>query len=54
MATMALGNMQIMENELYTAAETHRNALELFGTQPCQLPANHTLAWPKYIMRGTT
>jgi LuxR family maltose regulon positive regulatory protein len=34
MATMALGNMQIMENKLYAAAETHRKALELFGAQP--------------------
>jgi LuxR family maltose regulon positive regulatory protein len=34
MATMALGNMQIMENKLYTAAETHRQALQLFGAQP--------------------
>jgi LuxR family maltose regulon positive regulatory protein len=34
MATMALGNMQMMENELYAAAETHRKALELFGAQP--------------------
>ena len=33
-ATMALGNMQIMENKLYAAAETHRQALQLFGTQP--------------------
>jgi LuxR family maltose regulon positive regulatory protein len=34
LALMALGNMQIMENELYTAAETHRQALQLFGAQP--------------------
>jgi len=31
---MALGNMQIMENRLYMAAETHRQALQLFGAQP--------------------
>jgi len=34
MATMALGNMQIMENKLFAAAETHRKALQLFGAQP--------------------
>ncbi|MHC1770171.1 MAG: LuxR C-terminal-related transcriptional regulator [Flexilinea sp.] len=34
MATMALGNMQIMENRLYVAAETHQQALQLFGAQP--------------------
>ena len=34
MATMALGNMQIMENKLNIAAETHRQALQLFGSQP--------------------
>jgi len=34
MATMALGNMQMMENTLFAAAETHRKALELFGAQP--------------------
>jgi LuxR family maltose regulon positive regulatory protein len=34
MATMALGNMQIMDNKLYAAAETHRQALQLFGPQP--------------------
>ncbi|GAP13581.1 ATP-dependent transcriptional regulator [Longilinea arvoryzae] len=34
LATMALGNMQIMQNNLYTAAETHRKALQLFGAQP--------------------
>jgi LuxR family maltose regulon positive regulatory protein len=33
-ATMALGNMQFMENQLYLAAETHRQALQLFGAQP--------------------
>ena len=33
-ATMALGNMQIMDNKLYAAAETHRQALQLFGAQP--------------------
>jgi LuxR family maltose regulon positive regulatory protein len=34
LATMALGNMQFMENKLYLAAETHRQALHLFGAQP--------------------
>ncbi len=34
MATMALGNMQEMENRLYLAAETQRQALQLFGDQP--------------------
>ncbi len=34
MATMALGNMQMMENKLYTAAEIHQQALQLFGAQP--------------------
>jgi len=34
MATMALGNMQQMENRLYLAAETQRQALRLFGDQP--------------------
>jgi LuxR family maltose regulon positive regulatory protein len=34
LATMALGNMQFMENKLYLAAETHRQALRLFGVQP--------------------
>jgi LuxR family maltose regulon positive regulatory protein len=33
-ATMALGNMQFMENKLYLAAETNRRALQLFGAQP--------------------
>jgi LuxR family maltose regulon positive regulatory protein len=33
-ATMALGNMQFMENKLYLAAETNRQALQLFGAQP--------------------
>jgi len=34
MATMALGNMQFMENKLYLAAETNRRALQLFGAHP--------------------
>jgi LuxR family maltose regulon positive regulatory protein len=34
LATMALGNMQFMENRLYTAAETHQQAVKLFGAQP--------------------
>jgi LuxR family maltose regulon positive regulatory protein len=34
LASMALGNMQIMENRLYLAAETQRQALQLFGPQP--------------------
>jgi LuxR family maltose regulon positive regulatory protein len=34
MATMGLGNMQEMENKLYLAAETQRQALQLFGDQP--------------------
>jgi LuxR family maltose regulon positive regulatory protein len=33
-ATMALGNMQFMENKLHLAAETNRRALQLFGAQP--------------------
>jgi len=33
-ATMALGNMQFMENKLYLAAETDQRALQLFGAQP--------------------
>lgn len=34
MALMALGNMQIMDNKLYAAVKTHRQALQLFGAQP--------------------
>jgi LuxR family maltose regulon positive regulatory protein len=34
MATMALGNMQEMENRLYLAAGTQRQALQLFGDPP--------------------
>ena len=34
LATMALGNMQFMENKLYLAAETDQRALQLFGAQP--------------------
>jgi LuxR family maltose regulon positive regulatory protein len=34
MASMALGNMQEMENRLYQAAESQQQALQLFGDQP--------------------
>jgi len=34
MASMALGNMQIMDNKLYAAVQTHQQALQLFGAQP--------------------
>jgi LuxR family maltose regulon positive regulatory protein len=44
MATMALGNMQIMENKLYAAAETHRKALELFGAQPLPIACESHLS----------
>ena len=34
MASMALGNMQEMDNRLYQAAESQQQALQLFGDQP--------------------
>jgi LuxR family maltose regulon positive regulatory protein len=36
-ATMALGNMYEMENKLYLAAETQRQALQLFGAVPINI-----------------
>ncbi len=34
LSTMGLGNMQEMENKLYLAVESQRQALQLFGDQP--------------------
>jgi LuxR family maltose regulon positive regulatory protein len=44
MATMALGNMQEMENSLYLAAETQRQALRLFGDQPLPIASESHLS----------